>query len=466
MVGVAVPFFVPQTAFGANETINVGIVGLGVRGAGTHIPQFAKQQNVKVVALADPDMARTDAAVKKLEKDFAQKADGYADMRKIFERNDVDVVGNATMNYWHGLGTIWACEAGKHVYCEKPLSHFIWEGRQMVNAAAKYKRIVQCGTQKRSWQSTRDAVEYVKSGKIGKIKYITAFANKMRTSIGKRTEPLPIPETVDYDLWCGPAKDGPIYRDRLQYDCSFTWNMGDGESSNQGVHEIDMARWVLGVNEMPQRVISMGGRFVWDDAGDVPNTQIIYYDYPEVPILYEVHNMRENKDPKSPETNTFGFKDGIMVYGEGGKVYMGHYDDNIAFDAEGKKVTSWRYTDETHFENFIAAVRSGRREDLNADVLVGHISTTICNAGNVSYRLGKPASVSEQKAAIADVPFFGEMHERYLEHIAQHDVNPNTTILGPWLTCDPVNECFVDNTEANKIVHGSYRDPYLVKEVV
>jgi len=464
VVGVASPFFVPQTAFGANETVNVGIVGLGIRGQGELMPRFAKQQNVKVVALADPDMARTNAAVAKLEKDFAQKADGYADMRKIFERKDVDAVGNATMQYWHCLSTIWACEAGKHVYCEKPLSHFIWEGRQMVNAAEKYNRLIQCGIQSRSTQSTLDAIEFIKSGKIGKIKYVTAFANKPRTSIGKRTEPLPIPPTVDYDLWCGPADDGPIYRDRLQYDCSFTWNMGDGESVNQGVHEVDMARRVLGIDGLPRRVISLGGRFVWDDVGDVPNTQIVYYDYPETPILYEVHNMRENKDPNSPAPRTHGFGTGIVVHCEAGHVYV-VTGSASAFDAENKRTASWSSPD-THFENFIAAVRSGRREDLNCDVLAGHISTTICNAGNVSYRLGKSASVSAQKAAIADVPLFGEMHERYLQHIAKHDVDPNMTILGPWLTCDPANECFKDDAEADKIVRGWYRDPYDIKEVV
>jgi len=463
-ISVAVPFFVPQTAFGANETVSVGIVGLGIRGAGSHLPEFAKQKNVKIVALADPDMARTEAAVKQLEANFSQKADGYADMRNIFERKDVDAIGNATMNYWHGLATIWACEAGNHVYCEKPLSHFIWEGRQMVKAAEKYNRLVQCGTQNRSRQSTRDAMDYIKSGQIGKIQYITAFANKPRTSVGKRTEPLPIPPTVDYDLWCGPAKDGPIYRDRLQYDCSFTWNMGDGESSNQGVHEIDVARWLLGITGLPRRVISLGGRFVWDDAADVPNTQIIYYDYPEVPILYEVHNMRVNKDPQSPAPNTLGFGTGILVQCEAGKVCITN-GASTAYDAEGKQTASWS-TGDTHFVNFIDAVRSGSKEDLNADALTGHISTTICNAGNVSYRLGKPASVSEQKAAIADVPLFGEMHQRFLEHIAQHDVDPNMTILGPWLTCDPANECFKDNAAANEIVRGWYRDPYHVKEIV
>jgi hypothetical protein len=174
--------------------------------------------------------------------------------------------------------------------------------------------------------------------------------------------------------------------------------------------------------------------------------------------------MRENKEPNSPAPTTFGFVTGIVVHCEAGKVFISN-GDAIAFDAEDKKTASWR-TAETHFENFIAAVRSGCKEDLNCDVLTGHISTTICNAGNVSYRLGKPASVSEQKAAIADVPYFGEMHERYLRHIAQHDVDPNKTILGTWLTCDPANECFKNNAEANTIVHGWYRSPFHVKEIV
>ena len=162
-------------------------------------------------------------------------------MRKMFERKEIVAISNATMQYWHGLSTIWACQAGKHVYCEKPLSHFIWEGRQMVNAARKYNRLVQCGVQQRSRQSTKDAIAWIRAGNLGKILYITCFANKPRVSCGKRTTPLVIPDYVDYDLWCGPARKEPIFRDRLQYDCSFTWNMGDGESCNQGVHEIDGA---------------------------------------------------------------------------------------------------------------------------------------------------------------------------------------------------------------------------------
>ena len=168
-----------------------------------------------------------------------------SNVREMIDKAQLDVVAVATMQYWHALPTIWACQAGKDVYVEKPLSHYIREGQLMVRAARKYNRLVQIGTQSRSTRSAIDTIRHIQDGHLGKIQYVTAFANKPRTSIGKRDTPLPIPDFVDYDLWCGPADNGPIYRDRLQYDCSFTWDKGDGESCNQGVHEIDVARWLL-----------------------------------------------------------------------------------------------------------------------------------------------------------------------------------------------------------------------------
>ncbi|GAI77422.1 unnamed protein product, partial [marine sediment metagenome] len=231
---------------GANDRINVGVVGLGGRGTGAHIPSFENQKGVTVVVVSDPDRERMDGAAKIIESKYNHKVEQYVDMRRMFDRKDIDIIGNATQNYWHGLSTIWACQAGKHVYVEKPMSHYIWEGRQMVNAARKYNRIVQCGTQRRSQSSIAQAIQWIREGNFGNIKYITAFANKPRSSCGRRQTPLPIPDTIDYDLWCGPARKVPIYRDRLQYDCSFDWNTGDGESCNQGVHEVDAARWCLG----------------------------------------------------------------------------------------------------------------------------------------------------------------------------------------------------------------------------
>jgi predicted dehydrogenase len=330
----------------------------------------------------------------------------------------------------------------------------------MVNAARKYNRLVEVGMQSRSTQTVYQTMAYIKEGHLGKIQYITCFANKPRTPIGKRTEPLPIPETLDYELWCGPAKKDAIYRDRIQYDCSFTWDKGDGESCNQGVHEIDVARWLLGETQLPRRVISLGGRFVFNDAGDVPNTQIIYYDFPTAPVLYEVHNMTKAKGSKdAPDFR--GVRTDICVNCEGGYVMM---RSGLVFDKDGKQIKKFP-GGENHFENFIKAVRSGKKEDLHADVLEGHISTAICHAGNVSQRLGRPATVAEMRAAVKQVPLFEEMFDRMLVHLKAHEVDPDTTTLGPWLECDRENECFKDNAEANKLVKGFYREPWLVPEV-
>jgi hypothetical protein len=293
---------------------------------------------------------------------------------------------------------------------------------------------------------------------------VTCFANKPRRSIGKRAQPLPIPDTLDYDLWCGPARKEPIYRDRIQYDCSFTWNMGDGESCNQGVHEVDVARWILGYAALPRRTMSIGGRFLFDDAGEVPNTQIIYYDYPEVPILYEVHNLPKNKECLTPEKwNTQpdfkGVRVGVCVQCENGYTL-----GTTAYDKTGKTIKSFP-GGEDHFANFIKAVRSGKRADLNAEILEGHISTSICHVGNISYRLGAPAALDAQRKLVGDIPCWREMHERYVGYLNGLGVDPALSTLGPWLECDAANECIKDNARANEIVRGFYREPFIVPEV-
>jgi predicted dehydrogenase len=455
---LAVPLVASSRVFGANQEIRVGVVGCGGRGAGEHVPRMQAQPGVRVVALCDPDRKRMDACAAHIQRRYGHKVQQFADVRKLLEAGQVDVVSNATQNYWHGLSTIWACQAGKHVYCEKPLSHYIWEGRQMVHAARQNNRLVETGTQRRSQQSVIKTVEWLQAGNLGKIQYITAFANKPRTSVGKRTTPLEIPDYIDYDLWCGPAKKLPIYRNCLQYDCSFDWNTGDGESCNQGVHEIDMARWCLGESTLPRRVMSIGGRFLFNDAADVPNTQIIYYDFPTAPILYEVHNLRL---PNGDVPTFRGVHTGICVQCEGG--YANIPDGNV-YDNQGKKITSFR-GGEDHFQNFIAAVRSGNQKDLHADILEGHISTAITHVGNISYRLGHTASEAEMRAQVKDTPVFEQMFDRFLEHLAGYNIDVETATLGPWLQIDPQNECFRDNEEANKLVHGFYREPYLVTDL-
>ncbi len=412
----AAAYAVPQIASAnlknANEEINVGIIGLGNRGAGAHIPRFQDQSGVRVVAICDPDQKRLDATAAAFEKKYGHKVAKYTDYRKMVELPQLDVVTVATMQYNHALPTIAACAAGKHVYCEKPLSHFIWEGRQMVNAARKYDRLVQCGTQARSESRAHDSIKYLREGHLGKIKYLTAFANKPRSPIGLRSEPLPIPDDIDYELWCGPARMEPIYRDHLQYDCSFFWNTGDGESCNQGIHEIDVARWVLGETQLPRRVMSVGGRFTFNDAGNVPNAQIIYYDFPTAPVLYEVHNLRSAKGSKEMP-DFFGVRTDTCVHCEGGVVLV---RSGIVRDETGKIIK--RFTGpESHFENFIAAVRSGKREDLHADVLEGHRSTAVTHAGNISYRLGRKATDSDIRKQVAETPLFADMWDRMAKHL-------------------------------------------------
>ncbi|MBM3999349.1 MAG: Gfo/Idh/MocA family oxidoreductase [Planctomycetes bacterium] len=454
---MSAPWIASRRAHGANAQIRVGIVGLGGRGTDAHIPGFQAIEGVQVVAIADVDPERLGRAAQKIQARYGHRVDTHTDMRSIFDRKDVDVIGNATQNYWHGLSTIWACQAGKHVYVEKPLSHYIGEGRQMVRAARKYDRLVQCGTQHRSETQFARAIAWIREGHLGKIRCVTAFANKPRASCGKRTTPLPIPEKLGYDLWCGPARKVPLFRNQLQYDCSFDWNTGDGESCNQGVHEIDVARWCLGETQLPRRVMSIGGRFTFDDACDVPNTQIIHYDFPSAPLLHEVHNLRTASN--SDQTPDFrGEKVGVIVDCEGGSVslYRG-----IAWDASGKEVRKFDGSGD-HFATLVAAVRSGRREDLTADVEVGHVSTAICHVGNIALRVGHAASEKEQRAALGDQPDWNAMYDRFVAHLGAHGVPVDHATLGVWIDVDPGAERFVDNGEANRLVDGTYREPYVL----
>jgi predicted dehydrogenase len=456
---IGLPMLAHRRVLGANDEIRLAVIGCGVRG-GVHIGAFGTQPGVRLAAVCDPDRVRLQAAAKGIETRYGNRPEQVVDVRRLMDRKDLDAVSVATMQYWHSLPTIWACQTGRHVYVEKPLAHFIWEGRQMVNAARKYDRLVQVGTQARSRDTDRQAIDYIRSGQLGKIQYIVCFANKARTSIGKRSEPLPIPETLDYDLWCGPARKEPIYRDRIQYDCSFTWNMGDGESCNQGVHEVDVARWLLGETGLPRRVMSLGGRFVFNDAGEVPNTQLIYYDFASAPVLYEVHNLRAGKDTKTVP-NYRGVGVDTCVECEGGYVMM---HAGRVYDKQGKEIK--RFTGkEDHFGNFIRALRSGRRDDLNAEVLEGHLSTAICHAGNISYRLGQKASADTVRAQIGNLPAFQEMFDRYLLHLKAHEIAPGESLLGPWLECDSARECIIDNPAANQLVKGTYREPFTVPEV-
>jgi len=477
---IGFPMVVPSTVFGANNKICVAVIGLGGRGSRTHVNGMACQNDVEVVAICDPDRGRLNNAAGNIKDRYKRDVDKYIDMRDIMKRTDIDVVCVANQLYWHGLSTIWACQAGKHVYVEKPLSHFIWEGRQVVNAARKHKCIVQCGTQHRSAGAVRDAIKWTRQGHLGKIKQITCFAVKPRKSIGKRDKPLVIPESIDYELWCGPAKKLPIYRNRLQYDCRYDWNTGDGETVDQGVHELDVARWWLGEKAMPRRTMSIGGRFMWDDAGQAANAHIMYYDYPTAPVIHEMYNIKapafvdglnffKTKGTRD-EANLRRGPYGLIVYCEEGSILTQAYLPDricVAYDRKGKeiKVFNGRGGGAKHILNFTEAVRSGKREHLNAEIEQGHISTASAHTSNISYRLGEVASVKKQLAQIDGLPGFNESFGRLQVTLKGHGIDPNTATLGPWLEVDRKNECFRNNDRANKLVRGSYRESFNVPNI-
>jgi predicted dehydrogenase len=452
---------------GANEDIRIAIIGFGGRG-GDHINGYRKLrqsgEKVRIAALCDVDIDILSKAVKGFHDQGASVA-GFTDIRSLLESKEIDAVSIATPNHWHSLATIWACQAGKDVYVEKPISHNVWEGRQAVNAARKHQRIVQAGTQCRSSTGIAEAVEWVQAGNLGRVLVSRGLCYKRRKSIGKVSGPQPIPASIDYDLWCGPAPKLPLMRTRLHYDWHWVWPTGNGDLGNQGIHQMDLARWFLGVNELSPRVFSVGGRLGYIDDGETPNTQFVFHDYPKAPLLFEVRGLPENSE--SERMGKFmGGDVAVVVHCEGGHVLVPNYSKAIAYDKQGKEVKQFEGAKD-HFANFIKAVRSRNVSDLKADILEGHLSSALCHTGNVSYRLGSQASPDEIRERIRADKDAGETFERMSEHLAANhiDLNDTKATLGPVLKMDAKAERFNENDAANELLTRHYREPFVVPKV-
>jgi predicted dehydrogenase len=387
--------------------------------------------------------------------DRQEKVEGYTDVRKLLENNRVDAITTATPDHWHALVTVWACQAGKDVYVEKPLCHNLWEGRKMVEAARKYRRIVQFGNQNHGQRTGQMQLE--KDG-LGEILTVYAALNRMRQSIGKVTAPTPVPESIDYNLWTGPAPLEPLMRKNLHYDWHWVWPTGTGEIGNNGIYPLDACRLALGQGVLPKRAMSLGGRFLFDDDGRTPNTQLAIFQYEPGPtIIFELRNLPSEQGPK-----TMGSKV-ICENGESGLPSLqGEAGDTGGFPAH-----------KGHLFNFISAVRSRNVDDLRSDVLEGHLSTALVHMANISYRLGTTHSAEEVGEAIQDrgreaVETFG----RFQEHLAVNGVDFSKTqiVLGPWLEMDSRTEQFVGDSgvaaQANQLARGSYREPFVIPENV
>lgn len=463
-----------------NDTIRFAVVGLGdtkaVGGVGGRghqlIPRLREVPGVKIVALCDVEqtfLAREAQPFKQRGEEVAT----YTDLRKVFDDKSIDAVVLAVPNHWHALATVWACQAGKDVYVEKPFCYNLWEGQQMLAAARKHGRMVQVGTQNRSSRFLGRTFEYLRGGEFGPIRYAHALVYRPREGIGKVSAPTPIPATVDYDLWCGPAPKGPLMRKQLNYEWHWFWDTGNGEMGNNGIHVIDLCRWALGQNSPPPRALSIGGRFGFNDCGQTANTHIALFDYQPAPLICEIRNLSIAQSGDS--IGSFrNHKQGIVIDCEGG-YFAGDATGGALFDKQGKKIKELKDDGESqtleksHLSNFVAAMRSRKSEELAAEALEGYRSTACCHMANVSHRLGKQSPPDAIHSASQASREFSDAFDRCRGYLRENGVDLSTTAatLGPWVTFDPKHERFVEEfaEAANALSERHYRAPFVVPKL-
>ncbi len=433
----------------------LGVACVGVRGQGnSHLGAYSSRKDTEVLYVCDVDEKVGRTRVEEVAKRQGREPKYVQDLRQLLDDKSVDIVTTATPNHWHSLVGIWAMQAGKDVYVEKPVSHNVSEGRRMVEAARKYNRMCQTGTQCRSQGGSIDAIKYVHDGKIGKVDVARGLCYKNRKSIGPAGN-YEVPAGVNYDLWLGPAPQKPLTREKLHYDWHWMWDYGNGDLGNQGIHQMDLARWGLGVDKLSQGVVSYGGRYGYIDAGETANTQVIVHDYDDQSLVFEVRGL-ETKDLR-------GAKVGVIFEGSDGYVVLTSYTAGAAFDREGKKVAEFAGSGD-HHGNFLRAVRSRKIEDLNADILQGHLSSALCHLGNISYRLGSQLSAKNAETRLVGNDEALDTFERTADHLKDNGVDlAKTTIgFGKDLRFDPQTEKFVEDSHADAMLTREYRAPFIV----
>lgn len=473
---------------GANGDVRVAVIGLNGRGKAL-INQLNRVPGARLVALCDVDQVVLDRTAEALAKD-GLAPEKFTDIRRLLAMPGLDAVVIATPNHWHSLAAIWACEAGKDVFVEKPVSHNVWEGRQLVAAAAKYQRVVQAGTQIRSGEGLIEAVAWVRAGNLGRITAARGFCYKRRESIGKTTGPMPVPASIAYDLWSGPAplvaprrntaKNGPVH-----YDWHWIWAYGNGDVGNQGIHQMDVARWFLGESGLPRHTLSVGGRLGYEDDGETPNTQVVIHDYATAPLIFEVRGLPAKPgtgptvDPSLNSADAAAAAAGLMdkyrgvsignvIDCEGGSLISDSYFTARAVDRDGKLIRDFKGKDRL-MANFIDVIRSRKTADLYGSIEEGHISSALCHLGNISHQLGRTATPRKITSSIKNDAALTESVGRMTEHLAVNGVNLDQTrlTLGQPLTIDPKAERFTGSgaRAANKLLKRDYRAPFVVPQL-
>ena len=476
-------------ASGANGDIRVAVIGFNGRGAG-HIGSLLKIPGVRIVALCDVD----NNVLKKGVADLAKKnitVKSYTDYRKCCEDKEIDAITIATPNHTHTLIAMTGIANGKHVYVEKPVCHNIWEGRKLVEAAAKVApkgQIVQHGMQRRSDLGWASAMEWVKEGHIGKMTLSRGINFKARKSIGKVAAPVqptsdgriagtfrdtggkPQIVDVDFKLWSGPRGMQPLAREQFHYDWHWQWAYGNGDIGNQGPHQLDVGRWALGNPEqLPKRVMSFGGRWGYTDDGQTANNQMAFFAYEGVPLLFDNRGlpMRDMNWAKGFEPvyrvngKMAAPRIGNVIHCEGGFVA-----ESKAYDNEGKPVQKFDNFQDgpDHMLNFIKSIQAGKLVNPNLHVSHGYHAAALAHLANTSYRLGKKMKSEEIKERLTSDKAGLETYEDFLANLVANkiDVNAELASVGPWLDFDPQTEKFTGEfaEEANKLAVDEYVDEF------
>lgn len=447
---------------GPNDTIRIAVIGVHGRGV-NHVQDYAAMNDVEIAVLCDVDQNVLGKAMDAITKRGKAAPKYVQDLRKVLEDPSIDAVSIATPNHWHSLAGIWAMQAGKDVYVEKPVSHNVWEGRQLVEASRKYNRICQAGTQCRTMQGSRDAIDYIHSGKIGKVTVARGLCYKPRLSIGHKPDG-PVPAGVDYDLWLGPAPKQAFNPNRFHYEWHWNWNYGNGDLGNQGIHQMDVARWGLNKNTLPQSALGLGGRFGYEDDGQTPNTELVFLDYGDSTLIFEVRGLPTEECKVNAGDK--GAKVGNIFHGTDGYVILTSYTGGAAYDRDGKLVKTFNGGG-NHFRNFIDAMRSRKREDQNGEILEGHLSSALCHLGNVSYRLGTDQPFNSKSQSFGDDKAASETFQRFEEHLSANmvPVNQSNYRLGRKLAVDAKKETFGSDKEANALLKREYREPFVVPKI-
>jgi len=421
---------------GANDRVNVAVIGIRAQGL-AHINEYLKLKNVRVAAICDVDSNLFGERIKKsfTDKSLAEPKT-YTDLRKLYENKDIDAVSIATPNHWHALASIWALQAGKHVSVEKPCCHNFFEGRKLVEAADKYKLIVQDGAEQRSNPAAQSMAQYLHSGKMGEVYMAKGLCYKWRDTISK-TPDGPVPDGVDYDLWLGPAPKRAFSQNRFHYNWHWNWEYGNGDMGNQGVHEMDIARWGLDVT-LPTKISAIGGHFMFDDDQNTPNDLIAVFEFPNPSgggdkkkiLQFEVRHWITNQEgikSDNPKADAYMVSAdnviGNLFYGSKGFMTKNVNDWQVFYGKErsvGEKGSGLG----NHYQAYVDAIRANDQKLANADIRDGFYSCALMHLGNISYQLGRS------------------------------------------LDFDPVTMKFINAPDADALLTREYRAPFIVPDKV